>query len=354
MATRSTPCFRPNSRSLRSLSVSAGMVSATPGRLMPWCSPSMPPLTTSQSTSCPRRCPGHAVRCGHPTAGCARPASLHAPGQEMWWRCRSGVPGTSRGVMVTREPVFRSDGLVPLQAPSADFGALQVLQNADGASFALRRRPAKAMRYCAHDLHECRARNSGARRPCRGAAGRAWRASVLQAGPMVQMILARRGNGLAGRRRICRSAVACWSWNLSGDSNRAFPFQVSCSLGHLQRQRRVQAAVSVRRVTSAARGPLISMSSLPSICARKQHGIEFRADQDHKRDHVHPHQQRDADPERAVDDAVIGEALQVPAEHDGRRRTTARWPAWRRAARCAKAGCAERRCDRSAQSPQCW
>src|SRR5581483_3232735 len=52
-ATMSTPCFSPNSRSLRSLSVSAGILSAAPGRLIPLCSPSIPPFTTSHSMSSP-------------------------------------------------------------------------------------------------------------------------------------------------------------------------------------------------------------------------------------------------------------------------------------------------------------
>ena len=39
--------------------------------------------------------------------------------------------------MVTTDPVFRKNGLALLERSGADFGALQVLQDADGASFAL-------------------------------------------------------------------------------------------------------------------------------------------------------------------------------------------------------------------------
>ena len=49
----STPCLSANSRSSASFSVSDGVRTRTPGRLMPLCSPSMPPLTISQATSSP-------------------------------------------------------------------------------------------------------------------------------------------------------------------------------------------------------------------------------------------------------------------------------------------------------------
>ena len=51
MAMTSTACFRPNARSSSSFSVSDGMLTFVPGRLMPWCSPSIPPFSTSQMTS---------------------------------------------------------------------------------------------------------------------------------------------------------------------------------------------------------------------------------------------------------------------------------------------------------------
>jgi hypothetical protein len=47
----STPFLRANSRSSKSFSVSEGTRTGMPGRLMPLCSPNMPPLTISQWTS---------------------------------------------------------------------------------------------------------------------------------------------------------------------------------------------------------------------------------------------------------------------------------------------------------------
>ena len=53
MATASTACFKPNSRSFSSFSVSDGMLTFVPGKLMPWCSPRVPPFSTSHTTSAP-------------------------------------------------------------------------------------------------------------------------------------------------------------------------------------------------------------------------------------------------------------------------------------------------------------
>ncbi len=52
-----------------------------------------------------------------------------------------GVPRTSRGVMVTTRPGLEQHGLVIFQTPGTDFGALQVLKNADGAVFLFGRTP---------------------------------------------------------------------------------------------------------------------------------------------------------------------------------------------------------------------
>ena len=108
-ATASIPCFRPNSRSLRSFTVMAGIDSATPGRLMPLCSPSRPSLMTSHRTSLPRM-----LR----TRSSIKPSlrRMRAPGESS--RARSGnvvdirvsFPGTSWGVMVTIAPLFRKTG----------------------------------------------------------------------------------------------------------------------------------------------------------------------------------------------------------------------------------------------------
>ena len=49
-ATKFAPCCNANTRSRWSFGVSAGMRSLTPGKLMPLCSPSSPPLTTVHNT----------------------------------------------------------------------------------------------------------------------------------------------------------------------------------------------------------------------------------------------------------------------------------------------------------------
>src|SRR5208337_4115787 len=51
--------------------------------------------------------------------------------------------------------------------------------------------------------------------------------------------------------------------------------------------------------------------------ARKKHGIEFGANQHNQRDDVHPEQQRNTHPERAVDNAVIDIMLQIPPKQRG-------------------------------------
>jgi len=79
--------------------------------------------------------------------------------------------------------------------------------------------------------------------------------------------------------------------------------------------------------------------------AREEHGIEFRANQDHQRDQVHPDQQRNAQTERAVDDAVVGVVLQVPSNSAVERSHMA-VARTRPAERCARVGCAAPRCDR--------
>ena len=135
-ATASTPCVRPNSRSLRSFSVRAGIDKAMPGRLMPLCSPSRPPLMTSQSTSLPRTAR---------TRISIRPSlsRMRAPGVSSRARSanvvqmRVAVPSTFLRSDGDDGASFQHNGLVVLQRSGADFRALQVLQDAEGASFAL-------------------------------------------------------------------------------------------------------------------------------------------------------------------------------------------------------------------------
>ena len=115
-ATASTPCSRPNSRSLRSLSVNAGIVSATPGKLIPWCSPSKPPLITSHSRSSPRMLrtrssinPSESKICAPGSTSRAKPPNVVG--------MRVGVPAISRGAMVMCDPALRTTGVCPFRRP---------------------------------------------------------------------------------------------------------------------------------------------------------------------------------------------------------------------------------------------
>ena len=62
-------------RSSSSFSVSDGMLSSVPGRLMPWCSPSMPPLTHLALHVAAVIALHAQLDAGHRRAECARPAS---------------------------------------------------------------------------------------------------------------------------------------------------------------------------------------------------------------------------------------------------------------------------------------
>ena len=63
---------------------------------------------------------------------------------------------------------------------------------------------------------------------------------------------------------------------------------------------------------SKVRSGLDQFDSQPR--SREEHGIELRSDQHNKRNHIHPHQQRYANSQGAVEDAVIGVALQIPTK----------------------------------------
>ena len=86
------------------------MESAIPGRLMPLCSPSMPPLSTSQRTSLPRTA-------AHAQLDQAVAEQDAGAGAELAGKVGEGRGDAGRvarehlcGVMVTTEPVFSRTG----------------------------------------------------------------------------------------------------------------------------------------------------------------------------------------------------------------------------------------------------
>ncbi len=92
---------------------------------------------------------------------------------------------------------FQQNGSMAFEPPGADLGALQILQNADGAIFFFRG-VAQAARCYGRGPDACREKNSGALHPCPAASGRVSTGALLQEGPMVQMILARRPGAADG------------------------------------------------------------------------------------------------------------------------------------------------------------
>src|SRR5574341_1224258 len=115
-ATRSTPCFRPNSRSSWSFSVTAGTRTTAPGRLMPLCSPSRPPLMTSHSRSSPRTARTRSSM--RPSASRMRePASTSRASSGKVVERTEAVPGTSRGVRVSSEPALSATGVRYFRRP---------------------------------------------------------------------------------------------------------------------------------------------------------------------------------------------------------------------------------------------
>ena len=120
-ATMSTPCFRPNARSSSSFSVIEGTLSTMPGKLMPLCSPSIPPLITSHSTSLP--CTALTRSSINPSESRMRSPILTSCASV--WKVVDivvAVPGISRGVMVTRDPAFSATGVRYFNRPVRIFG----------------------------------------------------------------------------------------------------------------------------------------------------------------------------------------------------------------------------------------
>ena len=130
----STPFLSANSRSSESFSVSEGMRTGMPGRLMPLCSPSMPPLTISQITS--------------PSSTSWTRSSIRPSESRMREPCSTfsarvlkvvptsdAVPGTSRGVMVSSSPAFEQHRLMIFQLGGANLGSLQVAEDAERLVF---------------------------------------------------------------------------------------------------------------------------------------------------------------------------------------------------------------------------
>src|SRR6266851_7046350 len=96
---------------------------------------------------------------------------------------------------------------------------------------------------------------------------------------------------LAGNRRV----VACYVLPANAERLPATSLKQDSSLA------------LIRRPGTINRGQFFSQQRPP----REEHGVEFRADQDYEGDEVHPHQQCDSNPERAVNDAVVRIVRQV-------------------------------------------
>ena len=164
-ATRSTPAVRPKCRSDRSFSVSDGMLTLTPGRLMPLWSPIGPPYTTSVRTADIVAVERRAVRRCRRPAGCGRRPSRRGRNSEYPVDARSALPSTGSVVMVKAAPACERAASV-FKTAQADFGALQIEQNAAMHPGLPRGGP---HRGDARDvlLLACRARRSGGKHPRR-------------------------------------------------------------------------------------------------------------------------------------------------------------------------------------------
>ena len=104
-ATMSTPSDRPNCRSSTSFGVIADAGSATPGALMPLCSPSAPPSTTVVCDLACRRSRRRAARSGRRRAAADRPACTLRARPSNVVEMRPGPPTKSPVAM--RERVAR-------------------------------------------------------------------------------------------------------------------------------------------------------------------------------------------------------------------------------------------------------
>src|SRR6476661_5353171 len=271
-ATMSTPCFRPKSRSFSSFSVREGTLTTAPGRLMPLCSPSSPPLITSHSTSSPRTAVTRSS--SSPSESRIRePGSTSCASVLNVVESTAAVPAISRGVMVKRAPLLMAIGVRYLSLPVRILGPcrscrMQMVRPSFSAT--LRRR--SIMRACSSCVPwEKFSRATSMPRRIRSRSA----ASVPLAGPMVHTILAFRTLGPA----VCSSALL----------------------------------------------PLVTRSHLLFRGAFfHQFGIhlrvQLRAQQDDDRNDVQPHQQRDGGAQRTVNHRICGIDPYIPAKQHGCRK----------------------------------
>ena len=223
---------------------------------------------------------------------------------------RSAVPSISLLVMVTRAPGTQVYRGVIAQRAGADFGPLQVLQNADGASQLggdLAQGADALQVLVVGAMGEVEAGNIHAEQA--GADESALR--CLEDGPRVQTILARRRRG---RLELILFGEQCFQ-----------AFESLCSRSPLA----LRLSFAGTRVLEEASEEI----------ARIAHGVELRPDQDHQGDEVEPDEQGDGGAHRAVDDSVVRIVAEIPAEDRGGGKPQARWPAPSPARPCARAGC---------------
>src|SRR5258706_8524144 len=151
-------------------------------------------------------------------------------------------------------------------------------------------------------------------------------ASEWQAGPMVQIIFARRAAGTwLGERD--KGAGSWLEISFASSGLRIFNRLYTQSLGLLEelvvmletRSLFENACPACQHGRSA--DPAFSLLSgatngnefFPQHSSREEHGVELRPHQDDQRNHVHPDQQGDGGAERSVNNAVVSGGFQIEA-----------------------------------------
>ena len=130
-ATQSAPCARPQRRSARSFSVSAGTDTATPGRLMPLWSEIRPgtstSVTTSVSVTTTARSRTRPSSMSNGSPGCTSPGR---PVYEVLTIVSS--PATSREVIVKRSPIPSAGFCPSAKVPTRILGPCRSSRTATG------------------------------------------------------------------------------------------------------------------------------------------------------------------------------------------------------------------------------
>src|SRR5215831_4797438 len=132
--------------------------------------------------------------------------------------------------------------------------------------------------------------------------------SVLQAGPIVQIIFAQRVSRAARLGALYSARSPKTKSNLPKRealhrNHRSWFVRSESAFRAVLRLLSVELYIAIRLVGSRRAAQLLQFTS--EKCPWEKHSIELRADQNHERDHVHPDQQRYAEAEGSIEDAVI-------------------------------------------------